>query len=146
MGHGAPVKGDGREKALAPAGPVKVLRRQNLRLLRTTPEDEVVALSCSSNDELGDRSTDTDVREVNVTRLSSVHKQIAHGSTRAPQASATFCTDCHARVSGKTLVTRATGQTHAPPLPLCPRQTRVTSTCSSCSHRSTHSLSCRQST
>ena len=49
----------------------------------------------------GDRSTDTDAREVNVTRLSSAHKQIAHGSTRAWHASASFCTDCHARGNGQ---------------------------------------------
>ena len=72
------------------------------------------ALSRSSNDELGDRSTDTDAQEVNVTRLSSAHKQIAHGSTRAWHASASFCTDCHAREMGKVPAARATGPTTPP--------------------------------
>ena len=110
-----------------------------------TSEDVTCSLSRLANDEPEDRSTDTDARGVNVTRLSSAHKHIADGSSCARRVSTTFAPIASPEKLAKHLHQEQLDQLcHFSNSPTRARWTQATSTCSSFSQRSTRSLSCKQ--
>ena len=143
MGHAAHVKGDEGAVSGKSAGATP-----QERPLGMTAGGATCALSRSSNDVLGDKSTATDARAACESSFVSTptNRSWVYTCTSSQRH---LCTDCHAREWPSTC-----NETHwtdravfhgRPSSHLCLRLTRATSNCSSSSRRLTRSLSCRRS-
>ena len=122
-----------------PTGQEKVLRRRMLRLLRMTSQDATIALSILPKDELGDRITGKECSGNGC--ASPVHKQIAHGSARARQASVIFASTATPGKLAKHLQRgRLDRPRHHPLVHLFHRYLRQTRAMSTCPLHKVHTI------